>query len=80
MFKLPAIIFALVMGLFMSITITFCISLLELGFTISLLRKWFELWILIYPMVVACIIVYRPLALSISGKLILWGRGNPKSN
>jgi len=69
MFTLVAFVFAIVMGLFMSLTITLCISLLNVGWT-GLVEHWIRLWMVVYPIVIVCIVLYRPLSLSISGRII----------
>jgi hypothetical protein len=70
MFKLPALLFAVFMGLFMSLTITFCLSLYLIGFQVAFIGKFLELWPLAYPIAVISIIFYRPLVLMIVGNII----------
>jgi hypothetical protein len=70
MFKLPALLFAVFMGLFMSLTITFCLSLYLIGFKGAFIEKFYELWPLAYPIAVISIIFYRPLVLMIVGSII----------
>jgi hypothetical protein len=70
MFKLPALLFAVFMGLFMSLTITFCLSLYLIGFKTAFIGKFLELWPLAYPIAVISIVFYRPLVLIIIGSII----------
>jgi hypothetical protein len=69
MFTLAALVFAIVIGFFMSLTITLGISLLKYGWT-GLIGHWVELWLIVYPLVIVCIVLYRPLSLNISGRII----------
>ena len=70
MFKLPAILFAIFMGFFMSLTLTICLSFYMMGFNNSLLTKFFRLWPIAYPIAILSIIIYRPLSLWIAGKAL----------
>ena len=70
MLKLPAILFAIFMGFFMSLTLTICLSFYMTGFNNSLLTKFFQLWPIAYPIAIISIIIYRPLSLWIAGKAL----------
>jgi membrane protein implicated in regulation of membrane protease activity len=70
MFKLPAILFAIFIGFFMSLTLTICLSFYMTGFNNSLLTKFFQLWPIAYPIAIISIIIYRPLSLWIAGKAL----------
>ncbi len=79
MFKLPAILFAIFIGFFMSLTLTICLSFYMTGFNNSLLTKFFQLWPIAYPIAIISIIIYRPLSLWIAGKaLTKLSSKNPK--
>jgi len=79
MLKLPAILFAIFMGFFMSLTLTICLSFYMTGFNNSLLTKFFQLWPIAYPIAIVSIIIYRPLSLWIAGKaLTKLSSKNPK--
>jgi hypothetical protein len=69
MFALPSIIFAFVMGLFMSLTVTLATTLIHTGFTNDFFFDCLESWAVAYPIVVACIVFYRPLAMKITGRV-----------
>jgi hypothetical protein len=72
MFSLAAVMFAVFMGLFMSMTLTFCISVYLIGIEGPFIAKWLQLWPIAYPIAVLSIIIYRPLALYLSGKVVKW--------
>jgi len=79
MLKLPAILFAIFMGFFMSLTLTICLSFYMMGFNNILLTKFFQLWPIAYPIAIVSIIIYRPLSLWIAGKaLTKLSSKNPK--
>jgi hypothetical protein len=69
MFTLPSIIFAFVMGFFMSLTVTLATTFIHHGFTGTFFIDWLEAWTLAYPIVIACIVFYRPLAMKITGRI-----------
>ena len=70
MFKLPAVLFAVFMGVFMSLTLTICLSFYMMGLNNSLLTKFFQLWPIAYPIGIISIIIYRQLSLWIAGKVL----------
>jgi hypothetical protein len=70
MFKLPAVLFAVFMGFFMSLTLTICLSFYMMGLNNSLLTKFFQLWPIAYPIAIISIIIYRQLSLWIAGKVL----------
>jgi hypothetical protein len=70
MFKLPAVMFAMVMGFFMSMTNTFFLSLINAHFSMSFLVAWLHVWPMAYPIAVIAIIIWRPVALYIAGALV----------
>ena len=70
MFKLPAVLFAVFMGFFMSLTLTICLCFYMMGLNNSLLTKFFQLWPIAYPIGIISIIIYRQLSLWIAGKIL----------
>ncbi len=64
------IIFAFVMGIFMSMTVTFVSTYVKLGFVEGFISIWMEYWVVAYPIVVASILVYRPLATNITVRVM----------
>lgn len=72
MFSIAAVMFAVFMGFFMSMTITLFISLIFSGLSLVAMTGWLKLWVIAYPVAVISIIIYRPLALNLSGKVVRW--------
>uniref|UniRef100_B1XSL3 DUF2798 domain-containing protein n=1 Tax=Polynucleobacter necessarius subsp. necessarius (strain STIR1) TaxID=452638 RepID=B1XSL3_POLNS len=70
MIKLPNIIFALVMGFLMSLSITLATTFVRVGLAENFLWVWFEVWSVAYPVAIVCILIYRPLASKISTEII----------
>ena len=67
---LAPIIFACVMGIFMSMTVTFVSTYVKLGFVEGFISIWMEYWVVAYPIVVASILLYRPLATNITVRVM----------
>lgn len=67
---LAPVVFAFVMGVFMSITVTFLSTYIKLGFVDNFFSIWMEYWVVAYPIVVACILVYRPISTNITGRIV----------
>ena len=67
---LAPIIFAFVMGVFMSMTVTFVSTYVKLGFVEGFISIWMEYWVVAYPIVVASILVYRPIATNITVRVM----------
>ena len=70
MFKLPSFIFASVMGLWMSITVTVVITVYRVGLHPNLFWIWFEVWLITYPLAVLCILLYRPSAMKLTNYVV----------
>ena len=70
MITLPKIIFALVMGGLMSLTITFAIAIVREGAASNFLWLWFDAWTIAYPLAIVCILIYRPISEWATTKLI----------
>jgi hypothetical protein len=62
MITLPKIIFSLVMGGLMSLTITFAIAIVREGAASNFLWLWFDAWSIAYPVAIVSILVYRPIS------------------
>lgn len=67
---LAPVVFAFVMGIFMSMTVTFLSTFLKLGFVENFFSIWMEYWVVAYPIVVASILVYRPVSTNITGRIV----------
>jgi Protein of unknown function (DUF2798) len=70
MINLPNLVFALVMGLLMSLSITFATTFIRVGLVENFFWGWLEVWLVAYPVAVLCILIYRPFASKISAKII----------
>lgn len=70
MITLPKIIFALVMGGLMSLTITFAVAIVREGAASNFLWLWFDAWSIAYPVAIVCILIYRPISEWATTKLI----------
>jgi citrate synthase len=70
MFNLPSFIFAAVMGLWMSLTITLATTLFRIGLTSGWVSQWLELWFVAYPVAIFCIMLYRPAAMKVTAYLV----------
>ena len=62
MITLPKIIFAIVMGCLMSLTIAFAIAVVREGAVSNFLWLWFDAWSIAYPVAIVCILIYRPVS------------------
>ena len=79
MMNLPNLIFALVMGFLMSLSITLATTYARIGLAENLLWAWLEVWVVAYPVAIVCILIYKPLASRLSEKIIQ-GLGSRKKN
>lgn len=70
MINLQNLIFALVMGCLMSLSITLATTFVRVGLVENFLMVWFEVWLVAYPVAIVCILIYRPLASKITTWLI----------
>ncbi len=70
MINIPNIIFALVMGCLMSLSITLATTFVRVGPAENFFYVWLEVWAVAYPVAIICILVYRPIASKITVKLV----------
>lgn len=70
MLNLPNLVFALVMGFLMSLSITFATTFARVGLAENFLWIWLEVWLVAYPVAIVGILIYRPLASKITAILI----------
>jgi hypothetical protein len=70
MINLPSLVFALVMGFLMSASITLATTFVRIGAVNNFLSVWLEVWAVAYPVAVVCILIYRPAASKITGKIL----------
>jgi hypothetical protein len=69
--RLHPVIFALLMGLMMSLVLTLLITFVRLGLAEGLFREWMKVWSYAYPAAVACILVFRPVAASLTERIVV---------
>jgi hypothetical protein len=60
--NIPNLIFAVIMGGLMSLSITLVTTLVRVGATHHFLWAWLEVWSVAYPVAIICILIYHPLA------------------
>ena len=71
MISLPSLVFAIVMGFLMSLSITFATTFVRVGSAENFYALWFEVWLVAYPVAIICILIYRPLATNITTKVLV---------
>jgi hypothetical protein len=69
MINLTDLIFSIVMGFLMSVSITLVTTAVHIGFTSRVVWEWFEVWLLVYPVAIVCIVIHKPLANKITNAL-----------
>jgi len=70
MINLPALIFSLVMGFLMSLSITLVATFVRIGAGDSFFSVWLEMWAVAYLVAIICILIYRPIATKVSAVII----------
>ncbi|WP_128112877.1 DUF2798 domain-containing protein [Polynucleobacter necessarius] len=70
MMNLANLVFALVMGFLMSLSITLATTFVRVGLAENFFLVWLEVWAVAYPVAIVCILIYRPLASKISAKIL----------
>lgn len=70
MMTLPSIIFALVMGCVMSLSITLATTFVRIGPAENFFWVWLEVWSVAYPVAIFCILIYRPMVSKITVALV----------
>ena len=70
MINLPNLVFALVMGFLMSLSITLATTFVRVGPAENFFWVWLEVWLVAYPVAFVCILIYRPVASKITGKIL----------
>jgi Protein of unknown function (DUF2798) len=78
MMNLPNLIFALIMGCLMSLSITLATTFVRVGAAENFFWVWLEVWLVAYPVAIICILIYRPFASKITAKVLAaLGRNKP---
>ena len=70
MINLSNLVFALVMGFLMSLSITLATTFVRVGPAENFFWVWLEVWLVAYPVAIVCILIYRPAASKITGKIL----------
>jgi energy-converting hydrogenase Eha subunit B len=70
MINLPNFIFALVMGLLMSLSITLAATFVRVGAIENFFFIWLKVWLVAYPVAIVCILIYRPFASRLTDKIL----------
>jgi len=70
MINLSKLIFSLVMGCLMSLSITLATTFARLGAVDNFFAAWMEVWFVAYPVAIIGILVYRPFAAYVTAILV----------
>ena len=70
MINIPNLIFAVIMGGLMSLSITLATTLMRVGFVEDFFWAWLEVWSVAYPIAIICILIYRPFASKLTTTLV----------
>jgi len=70
MTNIPNLIFAVIMGGLMSLSITLATTLMRVGLVQHFLWAWLEVWSVAYPVAIICILIYRPFASNLTITLV----------
>ena len=70
MINLSNIIFALVMGLLMSLSITLAATFMRIGAIENFFFIWLKVWLVAYPVAIVCILIYKPFASKLTEKIV----------
>jgi hypothetical protein len=70
MINFPNIIFSLIMGCLMSLSITLATTFVRVGSADNFFGVWLEVWLVAYPVAIICILIYRPFASKLTAKIV----------
>jgi membrane protein implicated in regulation of membrane protease activity len=70
MINIPNLIFAVIMGGLMSLSITLATTLMRVGLVQHFLWAWLEVWSVAYPVAIICILIYRPFVSNLTITLV----------
>jgi phosphoglycerol transferase MdoB-like AlkP superfamily enzyme len=70
MINIPNLIFAIIMGGLMSLSITLVTTLMRSWPMQNFFWAWFEVWSIVYPIAIICILIYRPFASKLTATLV----------
>jgi hypothetical protein len=70
MMNISNLIFAVIMGGLMSLSITLATTLVRVGIEENFFSVWLEVWAIAYPVAIFCILIYRPFASKLTTSLV----------
>jgi membrane protein implicated in regulation of membrane protease activity len=70
MINIPNLIFAIIMGGLMSLSITLATTLVRVGLVQNFFWIWMEVWSVAYPVAIICILIYRPFASKLTANIM----------
>jgi hypothetical protein len=70
MMNISNLIFAIIMGGLMSLSITLATTLMRLGLAQNFFWELLAVWSIAYPVAIICILIYRPLASKLTTALV----------
>ena len=70
MINLSKLIFALIMGCLMSLSITLATTFARLGAVDYFFAAWMEVWFVAYPVAIIGILIYRPFAAYVTSVMV----------
>ena len=70
MINFPNIIFSLIMGCLMSLSITLATTFVRVGSADNFFSVWLEVWLVAYPVAIICILIYRPFASKLTARIV----------
>jgi membrane protein implicated in regulation of membrane protease activity len=70
MTNIPNLIFAVIMGGLMSLSITLATTLVRVGVAQNFFWVWLEVLSVAYPVAIICILIYRPFASKLTTTLV----------
>ncbi len=70
MINIPNLIFAIIMGGLMSLSITLATTLIRVGVAQNFFWAWLEVWSVAYPVAIICILIYRPFVSKLTATLV----------
>jgi len=70
MINFPNLIFSLIMGCLMSLSITLATTFVRVGVADNFFVLWLEVWLVAYPVAVICILLYRPFVSKLTASFI----------
>lgn len=70
MINIPNLIFALIMGCLMSLSITLATTFVRIGPVQNFFWVWMEVWLVAYPVAIICILIYKPISSKLTDSIV----------